>query len=254
MVPIAPQHRKLLSFQWEGRNFHFTCLPFGLSTAPRTFTKVTKTVVSFLRSRGVRMVVYLDDMLFLHQREEKLTQIIRKLVLDLLGFLVNYKKSELSPVHRINFLGFTIDSLSMEISLPREKVQSTIQEAQKLIQSERISTRQLAHMIGIFSLTIPAVLPAHLHYRGLQSLKHKALRTGGYSSLVTLTEEAKDDLQWWVLHLQEMNGQPIQRGRPSLTITTDASLQGWGPTAGTAGYGVHGPRKRRLVTSITWSY
>ena len=92
MVPIAPQHQKL---QWEGRNFHFTCLPFGLSTAPRTFTKVTKTVVSILRSRGVRMVVYLDDIIFLLQREEKLTQ-IRNLVLDFLGYLVNYKKSELS--------------------------------------------------------------------------------------------------------------------------------------------------------------
>ena len=58
------------------------------------------------------MVVYLHDMLFLHQWEEKFTQ-IRNLVVDLLGFLVNYKKS------------------------------------------------------------VPAVLPAPLHYRGLQSLKHK---------------------------------------------------------------------------------
>ena len=43
------------------------------------------------------------------------------LVLDLLenlGFLVNYKTSKLSPVQKISFLGFMIDSLEMKISLP----------------------------------------------------------------------------------------------------------------------------------------
>ena len=76
------------------------------------------------------MVVYLDDMLFLHQQEEKLLE-ARGLALDLLeslGFLVNYKKSELSPVQKITFLGFVIDSLEMKISLPSEKVESTVRE------------------------------------------------------------------------------------------------------------------------------
>ena len=227
MIPVTPPHHKFLCFQWEGRNFHFTCLPFGLSSAPRTFTKVTRPLVSFLRSRGVRMVIYLNDMLFLHQQEEKLLE-TRNLVLDMLenlGFLVNYVKSELSPVHHITFLGF---SLSMEMSLPQEKVISTVREAQKLLQMKQISARQLAHMIVIFSSTIPAVLPAPLHYRGLQSLKHQVLKTGTYSSIVPLSEEAQEDLRWWILHLPTMNGQPILRGQPSLIITSDVSLQGWG--------------------------
>jgi hypothetical protein len=95
MVPIAQEYQKFLSFSWERKHFHFTCLPFGLSTAPWTFTKITKTVVSLLRSHGVCMVIYLD-MLLLHQSQERLEE-ARNLALDLLeslGFLVNYKKSE----------------------------------------------------------------------------------------------------------------------------------------------------------------
>ena len=39
-VPIHQDHRKLLQFHWKGKVYQFNCLPFGLSSAPRVFTKV----------------------------------------------------------------------------------------------------------------------------------------------------------------------------------------------------------------------
>ena len=39
MVPVAPQHRYLLLFNLEMKTFQFKCLPFGLCTASRVFTK-----------------------------------------------------------------------------------------------------------------------------------------------------------------------------------------------------------------------
>lgn len=116
----------------------------------------------------------------------------------------------------------------MKISLPQEKVDSTVREAKKFLTTHQISARQLAHMIGVFSSTIPAMFTAPLHYRELQSLKHQALQSGGYSSLVTLSEGAKNDLEWWISNLDKMNGQPIHQDLPALIITTDASLFGWG--------------------------
>ena len=52
-IPIASHHQKYLRFSWKGQTFQFTCLPFGLSTAPRIFTKLLRPVVGLLRSRGV---------------------------------------------------------------------------------------------------------------------------------------------------------------------------------------------------------
>ena len=43
-----------------------------------------------------------------------------------------------------------------------------------------------------------------------------------------MSKKAQDDIDWWMHHLQRMNGQPIQRGQPSLVIRKDASLQWWG--------------------------
>ena len=61
MVPIAPHHRPLLRFQWQGNIYQFDCLTFGLPSAPWVFTKTTRPVVATLRLIGLRMIIYTDD-------------------------------------------------------------------------------------------------------------------------------------------------------------------------------------------------
>lgn len=39
-VSVTQEHRKYLRFIWDDRMYEFTCLPFGLCSAPRTFTKL----------------------------------------------------------------------------------------------------------------------------------------------------------------------------------------------------------------------
>ncbi|CAH2272506.1 Hypothetical predicted protein [Pelobates cultripes] len=64
---MAEECHHLLQFQWEKATWRFRCLPFGLSSAPWCFTKLLKPVVALLRSRGIRMIIYLDDMLIMTQ-------------------------------------------------------------------------------------------------------------------------------------------------------------------------------------------
>lgn len=64
---------------------------FRLAPAPWVFTKLLKPVMVALRSKGVRVIIYLDDMLFLNERREGLLADV-KLASDLLqelGFLIN---------------------------------------------------------------------------------------------------------------------------------------------------------------------
>ena len=39
-VPIATEHQKYLKFMWRDKLYQFTCLPNGLASAPRIFTKL----------------------------------------------------------------------------------------------------------------------------------------------------------------------------------------------------------------------
>ena len=56
-VPIDPEHRPFLDFFHQGQRYRYQCLPFGLSCAPRVFTKLLKPVVTQLRSHGIRLVI-----------------------------------------------------------------------------------------------------------------------------------------------------------------------------------------------------
>ena len=69
--------------------------PFGLSAVPRVFTKLLKPVVVFLRQIGLRIIIYLDDMLFMHASKEQLAAMAPSIcrLFEALGLMVNMKKS-----------------------------------------------------------------------------------------------------------------------------------------------------------------
>ena len=60
-VSINTNHRKYLRFIWKNQFFQFTCLPNGLSSAPRIFIKLMKPAYSTLRCQGFENVGYIDD-------------------------------------------------------------------------------------------------------------------------------------------------------------------------------------------------
>ena len=60
-VDIVPHQQKYLGFEWGGKYFVFTVLPFGLSTAPYVFTKLLRPLVRLWQGKGQRAILYLDD-------------------------------------------------------------------------------------------------------------------------------------------------------------------------------------------------
>ncbi len=106
-IQIAPHHRRFLRFAFEGVAYQYTVLTFGLSLAPRTFTKCMDATLSPLRQMGIRILNYLDDWLILAQSEVELLS-HRTLILshlERMGLRVNFAKSALSPSQQISFLG-----------------------------------------------------------------------------------------------------------------------------------------------------
>ena len=51
-ISINDAYRMYLKFEWQGKLYQFTCLPNGLSTASRIFTKAFKPVFAALRKTG----------------------------------------------------------------------------------------------------------------------------------------------------------------------------------------------------------
>ena len=146
MVPMAEEDRQYLRFQWKEKVYQFNCLPFGLSSAPWVFTKTTRPVVATLRELGLRVIIYIDDILIIANTESLLRDHIMGVVylLENLGFVLNYPKSQLIPTQEIEFLGFVVNSTTMELKLPGEKVKKIRSETGKVLQSQTITALMLS--------------------------------------------------------------------------------------------------------------
>ena len=60
-IPVATCDQKYLMFQFAGQLYTFFCLPNGLTSAPRLFTKILKPVFAALHKEGYDIMGYLDD-------------------------------------------------------------------------------------------------------------------------------------------------------------------------------------------------
>lgn len=234
-IPIWKNHQKFLRFLWKDTQWKFMCLPFGLASAPHVFTKILKPIVGLLRKQGIRLIIYLDDILLMASTAETLSHHVALTValLELLGFVVNYQKSQLNPVQSLEFLGFQINSVTFQISLPKDKVKNIKRECQKVLDHQTITVRELARLLGKLSASIQAVFPAPLHYRYLQAVNKQSLaKQGSYEAPVIWSATALEELKWWRDHLTAWNGKALLREPPTLIIETDASTTGWGARCG----------------------
>lgn len=227
---INENFRKYLRFYWNDQLFEYTCLPNGLSCAPRIFTKILKPLYESLRTRGFVSCYYLDDSwLFGNSYEECFFNIREtKHILIQAGFLINQKKSIETPSKEIEFLGFELNSARMTISLPNRKIENLQIMCSDILSKTNIKIRVLAKFIGILVSSLPGVKYGALYYRFLERDKNLALRNskGNFESSTQLSKEAVDEIQWWsttAVFTKDICAPP-----PDLFISMDASSLGWG--------------------------
>ena len=215
-VPILRAHQKFLRFVWRKKIFQFSCLPFGLSSAPRLFTKVLKAVVAFFRERGIRLVIYLDDILIWNGKEEKLKTdvVFVTKVLQSLGFLINWEKTVSTPSQSLEYLGVVIDSNKLFFHLPQDKISKIKSRCSSILSKPWVPLRDLASVLGNLVWAISCRLAGRFG--------------GNLSTKCELSVEAKEDLTWWVSFLDLVNGKSFSSLDPDITIYSDASLSGWG--------------------------
>ena len=106
-VLIHPSSRKYLRFTLRGRVYQFKALAFSLSTSPLVFTCLMSVIVTFLRARAKTLHPYLDDWLTRNQNRRVLLE-HRQFLLSLinsLGLIINYEKSDLVPAQVFTFIG-----------------------------------------------------------------------------------------------------------------------------------------------------
>lgn len=235
LIPIHNTHTQYLRFYFNDVLYEFVALPFGLCSAPYIFTKILQPVMSYLRSKGLLSVRYLDDILCIGNsavecQENAITTIN---MLTQLGFVINFTKSNLTPQTSCTFLGFVLDSQTMTLQLTTLKRQKILKFIMTLLSLERISIREFARYLGSLTAACPAIAYGWLHTKLLERAKYLALinNDDNYDAFMTLPKNLHVDLIWWKNNISKAVN-PIRQQKFDLEIYTDASTTGWGAACG----------------------
>ena len=123
---------------------------------------------------------------------------------DSLGFTIHHKKSLFKPTQCIEYLGFIINPKAMKITLTPSKISSIKNLCAETLQSQCLTIKKVATLLGKFSSSLPAVKYGRLHYRDIERDKVYWLRKaqGKYEAKIVLSSEAKEEIQWWMNNIE----------------------------------------------------
>ncbi|KAG6937227.1 hypothetical protein G0U57_010216, partial [Chelydra serpentina] len=201
-IAIYPPHRRFLRFVVGHRHFQFTVLPFGLSMAPRVFTKCMAVVAAALRRQRVQVFPYLDDWLIRGNSSSQVLSHIRTTMgmFDRLGLLLNVRKSTLVPTQRIDFIGAILDSTLARAFLPEARFQ-TLAAAIRSLQAFPTSTaRCCLSLMGHMASCTFVTAHARLRLRPLQAWLASTYRPhrDNLDIILTVPPQVLASLNWWL--------------------------------------------------------
>ncbi|MCS5551062.1 MAG: reverse transcriptase domain-containing protein, partial [Gammaproteobacteria bacterium] len=236
-IPMFPPHRKYLRFCVQGVHYQFRAMPFGITVAPRVFTKLMAAVGGHLRSQQIHIFMYLDDWLVKNPIRElllhQLNQTIQLLV-DL-GLIINLDKCHLVPSQIITYLG-AVFNLNKGLVLPSENRFLAINQAiADIIYIRQCPASLFLRLLGLMASCIDTVPYGRLHMRPIQIylLYFWRPHIDGLQFKIPVFPILATHLIWWQQERNIFRGVPLQGYPHNKVLWTDASKWGWGAHLGT---------------------
>jgi hypothetical protein len=190
-------------------------------------------IAALARLQGVHNYPYLDDILIRNASKEKVLS-DRDIMLRMLkqaGFIINLKKSQLTPAQDRVFLGARFRTQLACVQLPVERQHSLVVLLSQFQVGTPLSARTFLRLLGLMASMIPMVFMARLHMRPIQLYLYSQWRsqTKDLEEMIPVNQTLMKDLEFWRDPQNLFKGVTLNRQDPQATITTDAATsQGWG--------------------------
>ena len=235
-IPIKRAYRKYMRFTANGVVYQYKALPFGLSIAPRIFTKILSPVLALLRKSLIKVHAYLDDWilrLFHHSMGDRTAFVVVKL-LRMLGWLINFPKSFLAPRIRFEFIGLEWDLLHGSIRPKQAKILRLKKDIRAAQPGKLIKAKKLASLVGVIKWMAPYVPLGYMHLKKLQWKIREvwSQKRHGWYAQIPVSRSMVELLKWWTRETNTFVGVPLKVPTPNLELFTDASLHGYGAIMG----------------------
>ena len=181
------------------------------------------------------MIPYLDDWLIHHPDCQVLLRHQAQLIstLDLVGFILNRRKSELDLVQDLQFLGIRLRLDLGEASLPESKAWEIVARTRHLSSLRLLTYQQVSQLMGSLNWASGLIPLGRLYLRPLQRHFHSLGLTDWFTSPRRSDPLFLSNLRrhWQDLHFLT-SGIPIRTFQADFTIFTYTFTQGWGTHMG----------------------
>ena len=253
---LHPSQRKYCRFRHPqtGRRMQWKTVSFGMSEAPRICTKLLRPLMGLLKRLGIRCVLYIDDLLMLHQGRTTLARgmaVAMHLLQNQVGLNLKTSKCSFRPSREFTCLGFVWNTSTMQCSVPRVRLWEAQRTAHRLMKggSAPLTTRDLARFVGKVTAMTRGIIGARRRLLYIQQQLGTAVREGGFTGKLVLSPASLRALAWWGgPQPWERNGAPLAPPPRVIqgNVRSDAATEtvGWGgtltmvgqPTLTTRGY------------------
>ena len=228
LLPVRPQDWPLLVYFWKGKYYVDLKLPFGSRSSSSIFTRFADLVAWILTTTYKLVVIhYSDDYLLfsipdLLQARNDLSSFLS--VLEYLNIPVASDKL-LGPTTNLVYLGITIDTVSMTISIPPEKTREMLATLPKWCSRRTCTKADLLSIIGKLNFFAIVIRSGRLFVRRLIDLSTTVTRKHHH---ITLNKDTKADFHWWCEFLPKWNHcsiipSPLRIKSDDLQLFTDAA-------------------------------
>lgn len=105
-----------------------------------------------IKARGIQLVIYIDDIFGILKNKDQEHKNFKetRLLLELLGLVINTEKGQAIPAHTCQFLGLIIDTKNYRLIVSEEKRKKNFKMIQKIIKTKTTKICNTAQLIGTF--------------------------------------------------------------------------------------------------------
>ena len=218
----------LVAYMFNNNIFYDLSLSMGLKSAAYVCQRVTDSLIFIFKKQGYDGLNYLDDLGGGDEpgRAEEAYVALGEL-LKKLGIWEAEKKA-CPPSIIMVFLGILLNTLTMTLELPPERVKDIQGELEKWDRKKKVSLKEVQSLVSKLSFAATTVQSGRLFFSRILNFM-KGMENGRKKTIDT---EVRQDIRWWHLFMKEFDGTSMMLEnkwqQPGNLWSTDASLTGVG--------------------------
>ena len=218
----------LLGYVFNNELFYDCTLSMGSRSSARCCQRVSDCIVYIVTNDGNFAINYLDDIAGA-EKAEKAQQAFLHLQRTLKNFgLKEALNKTVAPCTVMIFLGIEVNTVTLTISIPKEKWDEIMQLLSKWSEKQCASLKETQKLCGLLNFACRCVRAGRVYLSRILNF----LRTLPKTGMLPIPTETKKDISWWLEFAPHYNCTSLmlenEWSKPDSILSTDSCLTGGG--------------------------